>query len=195
MRRLVAARHGESETGAAGLLNGDPTVGSRLTTRGRAQARGLGDSVGPVDVTAHTDFARTLETAEVAWPAAPRLCLPELNEISYGRFEGTMWRDGYGEWVAAAGPADPSPGGGESRAGAVRRYVAGYRILLARPEETVALVGHGIHLAYVLLALQGLPPGPVLPGVPPAVALVVDRDRLSEAVDVMDAWAREPVWG
>ena len=194
MRRLVVARHAESSTGAAGLLNGDPSVESRLTELGREQARALGEAVGRVDLAVHTAFARTLETAELAWPDAPRLLVPELGEIRYGRFESSRWGDGYGDWVVSAGPLDPSPGGGESRVEAVRRYVDGYRTLLALAEESVALVGHGIHIAYLLLALQGLPPTPVLPGIPPAIGVVVGRRRLEEAVDVLARWTSAPAW-
>ena len=66
--------------------------------------------------------------------------------------------------------------------------------MLARPEETVALVAHGMHLAYVLLALQGQPPLAVLPGMPPAVPFLLGRDRFAEAVELIEAWAREPAW-
>jgi broad specificity phosphatase PhoE len=92
------------------------------------------------------------------------------------------------------GPLELCPGGGESRAEAVRRYVRGYRAVLERPEETVALVAHGMHVAYVLLALGGQAPVPVLPGIPPAVPIVVGRDRLAEAVELIEAWVREPAW-
>jgi broad specificity phosphatase PhoE len=194
MERLVMARHAETEHNVRGVLNGDHTIEVRLTPRGVEQARTLGRTVGPVDLVAHTSFGRTRETAELAWPDARRLELPELNEISYGRFEGTAWSDGYGDWCTAAGPEEACPGGGESRTAAIARYLRGYRLLLARPEDTVALVAHGIHLAYVLLALQGRPPAPVLAGVPPAVAVVVARDQLAEAVDVIEDWILEPVW-
>ena len=49
-------------------------------------------------------------------------------------------------------------------------------------------------MAYVLLALSGTPPIPELPVIPPAVALVVGRDRFREAVELIEAWAREPAW-
>jgi probable phosphoglycerate mutase len=194
VRRLILARHAESALNAAGVLNGDVAVDVRLTERGREQARALGRDAGRVDVALHTEFVRTRETAELAWPDAPRAAVPDLNEISFGRFEGTAWGDGYDEWCRTSGPLDTCPGGGESRADAVRRYLRGYRSVLERPEENVALVAHGANVAYVLLALQGRPPVPVLPGMPPAVAVVLGRDRFAEAVDVVEAWAEEPAW-
>lgn len=194
MRRLILARHAESVLNAAGVLNGDLAIDVRLSERGREQAQALGRDAGRVDVVLHTEFARTRETAALAWPDAPRAAVGDLNEISFGRFEGTAWGDGYDAWCRTSGPLDACPGGGESRADAVRRYLRGYRAVLDRPEETVALVAHGAHVAYVMLALQGQPPAPVLPGTPPAVAVVLGRDRFAEAVDLIAAWAEEPAW-
>jgi broad specificity phosphatase PhoE len=194
VNRLALARHAETDLNVRGVLNGDNAVEVRLTARGVEQARALGRAVGPVDVAVHTTFGRTRETARLAWPDAPLFAVPELNEISYGSFEGTPWSDGYGDWCATSAPDEPCPGGGESRAVAIGRYLRGYRLLLDRPEETVALVAHAMHVAYVLLALQGRPPEPVLPRIPAAAAVVVDRAQLTEAIDVIDAWVQEPVW-
>jgi broad specificity phosphatase PhoE len=194
VRRVVVARHAESELNVRELLNGDPAAAAALTAAGREQARALGREAGPVDVALHTSFARTRETAELAWPDAPKAAVRELDEISFGRFEGTRWSDGYDAWCRTSSPLDPCPGGGESRADAVHRYLRGYRAVLARPEETVALVVHGAHVRYLLLALDGTPPVPVLEGVPPATPYAFDRAELERAVDVIEAWAREPAW-
>ncbi len=194
MRRSVFVRHAESAFNRTNVLNGDASAAVALTARGRAQARSLGTDVGPVEVALHSEFSRTEETARLAWPDAPRIVIPELNEISFGDFEGSRWSDGYGDWCVSAGPLDPCPGGGESRADAIRRYLRGYRAVLERPEETVAVVAHGAPIAYVLLALAGKPPDPVLPGLPPAVPFVVGRLRFAEAVELIEAWAREPAW-
>jgi broad specificity phosphatase PhoE len=194
VRRAIFARHAESALNPANVLNGDSAVAVALTDRGREQARALGGDVGRVDVVVHSAFGRTEETARLAWGDAPRVVVPELNEISFGRFEGSSFRDGYGEWCRTTGPLDPCPGGGESRADAIRRYVRGYIAVLERPEDTVAVVAHGAHVAYVLMALAGEAPAPMLPTVPPAVALVVGRQRLEEAVELIEAWAQEPAW-
>jgi broad specificity phosphatase PhoE len=194
VRRLILARHAESALNVSHVLNGDVSVAVALTERGREQARALGRDAGPVDVAVHTAFDRTRETAELAWPSAPRVAVADLNEISFGRFEGTAWGDGYHDWCRTAGPLDPCPGDGESRVEAIRRYVHGYRAVLKRPEDTVALVAHGANAAYVLLALGGLAPVRVLPGMPPAVPILVGRDRFEEAVELIEAWARDPAW-
>ena len=68
MRELVLARHAESEWNVLERLNGDPAVEVGLTDAGREQARELGRIAGPVDLVAHSEFSRTRETAELAWP-------------------------------------------------------------------------------------------------------------------------------
>ena len=123
MKELFVARHAESELNLENVLNGDPALAVGLTARGEEQARALGAAVGQVDLAAHTSFARTRSTAELAWPEAPRLEVPELDEIRFGRFEGTRFGDGYEAWARSAGPEDACPGGGESRVEAPRRYV------------------------------------------------------------------------
>lgn len=176
------------------VLNGDPSLPVGLTERGREQARALGAAVGPVDLAAHTTFARTRETAEVAWPATPTLVVPELDEIAFGRWEGTRWGEGYEAWVGEAGPEDECPGGGESRVAAARRYVRGFRTLLGRDEERIALVAHGAQVRYLLLAAAGSPPTPLLEHVPAAEPHTLGRDEVERAVELLERWTASPAF-
>ena len=175
-------------------LNGDASVEVSLTDAGRDQARELGRRAGQVDLVTHTQFGRTRETAELAWPGVPTLVVPDLNEIAFGSFEGTHWADGYHDWVLSSGAEDGCPGGGESRLAAVRRYLRGYRILLERPEERIALVAHGAQVRYILLALDDLPPTRVLESVHPAEPFVISADRFAGAIGVIEAWAAAPAF-
>jgi broad specificity phosphatase PhoE len=194
VRTLIAARHAESELNVDSILNGDPSVPVGLTPRGVEQARALGAEVGPVDLVAHTSFTRTRRTAELAWPDTPRLVVPELDEIRFGRWEGTRWQEGYAAWVGEAGPEDACPGGGESRVAAARRYIEGFRTLLDRVEERVALVAHGAQVRYLLLAATGAPPTPLLEHVLPAEPYEVTRAELERAIEVLEAWAAAPAF-
>ena len=89
---------------------------------------------------------------------------------------------------------DDVPGGGESRLAAVTRFARGYRALLDRPEERIAVVAHGAPVRYLLLALEGKPPVAVLDGVDRAKPFPVDVDRVARAVEVLEAWAAAPAW-
>jgi len=192
VRELILARHAESEFSVLERLNGDPSVEVRLTEVGREQARELGRIAGPVDLVAHSEFLRTRETAELAWPGVPVLEVPDLNEFGFGSFEGTRWAEGFDEWVLASAPDEGVPGGGESRLAAVQRFVRGYRTLLDRPEERVALVAHGAPMRYVLLALDRKPPARVLEGVDPARPFTIEAAGLAKAVDVLERWVAAP---
>jgi broad specificity phosphatase PhoE len=194
VKELVLARHAESEWNVLERLNGDPSVGVRLTAAGREEARELGRAAGPVDLVAHTEFSRTRETAELAWPGTPLLEVPDLNEFAFGQFEGTRWADGFDEWALTSTPVDSVPGGGESRFAGVQRFVRGYRTLLGRPEERVALVAHGAPVRYVLLALEGRPPVAVLEGVERARPFTIDAQRFAGAVEVIERWIASPAW-
>jgi broad specificity phosphatase PhoE len=194
VRELVLARHAESQFNVLERLNGDASVKVVLTEEGRAQARALGAQAGPVDLVAHTSFGRTHETAELAWPGTPLLELPELNEFGFGRFEGSRWADGFEAWVLASAPDEGAPGGGESRVDAVRRFVRGYRTLLARPEDRIGVVAHGAPVRYVLLALAGKPPARVLEGVDPGRPFTIGAVELERAVDVLETWVGSPAF-
>ncbi|MGI9112659.1 MAG: histidine phosphatase family protein [Gaiellaceae bacterium] len=194
METLIVARHGESELNLENVLNGDPAVSAELTARGEEQSRALGAAVGPVEIAAHTSFARTRRTAELAWPETPLLEVPELDEIRFGRWEGTRWSEGYADWAGSSGPEDACPGGGESRVEAATRYVRGFRLLLARPEERIALVAHGAQVRYLLLAVAGSPPVRILEHVPAAEPFRLDRAELERAIALLEAWTATPVF-
>ena len=194
MRTLVVARHAESVLNPDDVLNGDPSLAVGLTAHGEEQARALGAAAGPVDLVAHTSFERTRRTAELAWPGTPTLVVPDLDEIRFGRWEGTRWADGYEAWVGSAGPEEEGPGGGESRVAAARRYVHGFRMLLERAEDRIALVAHGAQVRYLLLAVAGTPPTPLLARVDPAVPHEIARDELERAIALLDQWTAAPAF-
>lgn len=194
MRELVVARHGESELNVKNVLNGDPAVRVGLTARGEEQARALGATVGSVELAAHTSFERTRRTAQVAWSDVPLLEVTQLDEIRFGCWEGTSWTDGYEAWVGSSGPEDECPGGGESRVAAARRYSRGFRMLLERPEERIAVVAHGAQVRYLLLAASGAPPARILERVPFAVGYRIGRAELEHAVGVLEDWISNPAF-
>jgi probable phosphoglycerate mutase len=196
VRRLLAARHGESEYSLAKLVNGDPGVACPLTEAGRAQARALGAALAGerVDLCAVTEFERVRETAELALEGrdVPFLVVPELNDPRYGVFEGGPL-DVYREWVWGKGPLD-APEGGEHRGALAERYARGLRILLDRPEEAILLVAHSLPLAYLRDAAEGRPPATRSDQVPYASVLGLRRAEVERATRVLEEWARAPVF-
>ena len=197
MVETILARHGESELSVVGRTNGDPSVACALTPAGREQARLLGEQLAGDDLgrCVVSEFQRAQETADLALEGrpVPRLVLPDLNDIRFGDFEGRALTE-YRAWAHAHGPEQPAPGGGDSRAETVRRYVHAYRQILARPEERILVVAHGLPVRYVLDALDGRDPAPKVEQVPYAEPFRLTRAELVEAVDRLEAWTREPSW-
>ena len=196
MRRLLAARHGESELSAKALVNGDPGVACPLTEVGRTQARALGTALADerLDLCVVTEFERVRETAEIALAGRdiPFLVVPELNDPRYGEFEGGSIV-AYREWVWARGPLD-APAGGEHRGDLAGRYGRGLRILADRPEDTILLVAHSLPLAYLRDAAAGTPPRSRMDMIEYAQMVRLDLRELERAVAVLEAWAAAPAF-
>ena len=154
MRLFVIARHAESTLNIERRINGDPSVEVPLTDDGREESRQLGIQVAnvPLDLCVHTRFGRTRDTAAIAVSGrgVPTAVEPLLDDIDVGELEGRSIGD-YRAWKRVHSRSDPFPGG-ESLDDAARRYVRGFRALLARPEECVLVVCHEIPLRYALNA-------------------------------------------
>ena len=197
MDEVILARHGESEFSVAGTVNGDPAVACALTGTGIEQARRLGEKLADleIDLCVTSEFERVRQTADLALAGrdAPRLVLPELNDVRFGSFEGGTLAD-YREWAAANEPTAEAPGGGESRAATVLRYALGYRKILDRPEHTILVVAHGLPIRYVLNALDRISPMPLVEQVAYAEPYRLSRSQLEAAVSSLDTWAERPLW-
>lgn len=198
MERVILVRHGESELSARQRCNGDPALaGNGLTERGREQARALGVLLADdeIDLCLTSEFERTRETADLALAGreVPRLVVPELNDIRFGSYEGGPLAD-YRAWAYSHGPADECPGGGETRGEAARRFAAGYRIALDRPEQTVLVVAHALPIRYVMSALIDRDPGAVVEHVEECEPFRCSAEQLEAAVARLERWAAAPVF-
>jgi broad specificity phosphatase PhoE len=191
---LLLVRHalaGSNRDGTASCT----VPGEGLTPEGVEQARRLGEALAREEISlgAASELVRTQETLELVLRGrdVPRLVLPELNEIDFGSFDGGLLAS-YRAWAASHSPAESAPGGGESRAQAAARFARGLRILLARPEWTVLLVGHALAVRYVLDAAHGLVPAPLLTPVEHATPHRLARAEAEAAARLLDDWSREP---
>jgi 2,3-bisphosphoglycerate-dependent phosphoglycerate mutase len=197
VRTLILARHAESKFSVRGTVNGDPSIDSGLTDTGREQAAALGVLIrdDPIDLCVVTEFPRTQETADLALAGrdVPRLVVPELNDIRFGSFEGGSFT-AYVRWAHTHGPTEDSPGGGESRVVAARRFVAGYRKLLALPDQRLLAVGHGLPIRYLVSALMELDPVAKVDPVEHAEPFRVSAAQLERAVGRLEAWTLNPVF-
>jgi broad specificity phosphatase PhoE len=197
VREVILARHGESEFSLRGAMNGDPAIACPLTPAGEEQARRLGDALCdiPIDLCVVTEFERTRQTADLALAGrdVPQLVVPELNDIRVGDFEGGLL-EAYRAWARERSPVEVPPGGGESRAEAARRYARGFRVVFARPEQTILVVAHGLPIRYLLLAAEGAEPRPVIEGLEYAEPRRLSGAEVERAVERLERWAAEPAW-
>jgi broad specificity phosphatase PhoE len=195
---VILARHGESELSVVGRTNGDPATACALTDTGRQEARRLGQMLAParIDLCVVSEFQRAQETADLALEGrgTPRLVSPDFNDIRFGSFEGHALTD-YRAWAHAHGPEVHAPGGGDSRADTVRRYIRGYRMILGRPERSILLVAHGLPVRYILDADNGRDPAAAVAQVPYAEPFQLDTMELVTAVERLEVWASSPSWG
>lgn len=193
---LLLARHAEAESNLGETVSG-LAPGGTLSPAGVEQARGLGRALDGerIDLCAVTDFRRTQETADAALDGrdVPRLVLPDLNEIHFGRFEGGLLAD-YGAWAWEAPADELCPGGGESRGQAAARYARALETLLERPEPTILAVAHALAVRYVLEAAAGRPPPRFVRPVPYAEPFRLTAGAVASAVAVLAAWSREPAF-
>ena len=195
--RFVFARHGESEYSALSLLNGDPTVPCGLTALGVAQARALGVALAsePLGLCVTSGFQRVEETADEALRGrgVPRLVVPGLADPGYGPFEGRPLAE-FRAWASQASSAERPGPGGESRHTIVERYARSFRLLLARPEESILVVAHSLPIAYALAARDGVPPGTNVPIVEHAKPYRFEGGELERATALLERWTAAPTW-
>jgi broad specificity phosphatase PhoE len=196
VERLLVARHAHAASNEAETVSG-VAPGLGLTPGGEEQARALGRALAevPVDLAVVTTFRRTQETADLALAGreVPRLVVPELDEVDFGRFEGGRLAD-YRAWAWEAPADELCPGGRESRGHAAARYARGFELVLERPERTVLVVTHAVPIRYLVDGASGRAPRPRIEPVAHAEAVELDADAVRRAVEVLRDWATTPAF-
>ncbi|MDX6514675.1 MAG: 2,3-bisphosphoglycerate-dependent phosphoglycerate mutase [Gaiellaceae bacterium] len=197
LETVILARHGESAYSAQGLVNGDPSVRVPLTEKGRAEARALGEALRDrqIDLCVTSDFERAQETADEALAGRdiPRLVVPELGDIRMGGFEGKTL-EAYRAWAHVRPPDEVEPGGGESRVQALQRFLKGYAVVAARPEQTVLVISHGLPILYVLRAAEGHDPAASMGQAEYAHPYELTGDEFRRALARLEHWLLAPAW-
>ena len=198
-------------------------VALTATGREQARRLGEALRAAGIDLCVVTELPRTQETAEIVlatWAAArraaghgaaagsgdpaarggdadaaavPLLVLPTLDEVRFGAWEGRSL-DEYRTWALTAGPAEPCPGGGESRAEIAARLADGFASLADRAEATLLCIGHSLPLRYLLDAAAGLVPARRVEGLPYAEPFRLAASEVARAAALLAAWAAAPAW-
>lgn len=178
MRRILLARHGQTDWNALGRLQGHTDIA--LNDTGRDQARALAATLASAGVR-HiwtSDLGRSRETGEIVATtlglAEPRVD-PELRERRFGVFEGltrdqcaAQHPDAWQAWRAQT----KAPPGGEPRETAVTRMSRALERIAAREEGPVLVVSHGGLMRLWLMDLLGT----TVPLIANGATFVVDHD-------------------
>jgi broad specificity phosphatase PhoE len=145
-----------------------------------------------IDLCITSGFERTRETADLALEGrdVPRLVLEDLGDVRMGTFEGQPV-EAFRTWQADHGPTDVIPGGGESRVEVIRRYCRAFHEVLARTEEEILVIAHGLPVTGALLAARGQDVPPTLKGIQVGYAqpATLDAGEFAAAVVRLESWA------
>ena len=143
--RVYFLRHGETDWNTRRRYLGRTDL--PLWSRGR-EALALADF--SPDVVYVSPLRRTAETAEILFPNARQIVVPDLREMDFGIFEGKSYLDmenlpAYRAWVE--GGCVDAPPGGESRAAFCRRVCAAFEALADKAAASgglrLVIVAHG----------------------------------------------------
>jgi phosphoserine phosphatase len=194
VRDLLLVRHGFAGSNRDDVAS-CTVPGEGLTAEGVEQARALAVALASeeIGVALTSRLARTQETLTLVLDGRdlPIVVAEELDEIHFGAFDGGSL-DTYRAWAAAHPPDDPPLGGGESRAQAAERFARGLRLVLARPEQRVLVVGHALAIRYVVDAASGLVPAARMSPVAHASPYRLGRDEVERAATLLEGWSRAP---
>ena len=145
--RLLVLRHGKTAGNLEKRYIG--TTDEPLCEQGEAQARAVGEvrSVARVYV---SPLLRARQTAQIAFPCAQQIVVPDLREMNFGIFENKNYQElagsaAYQTWVD--GNCEARCPQGESKDEFTRRTACVLHALLQeaaqRGEENVIIVAHG----------------------------------------------------
>lgn len=164
-KTIYLVRHGETEFNRLGIVQGSG-VDSDLNDTGKEQARRFHARYGhlPFERIYTSALKRTHQSVNAFLDAGiPHTALPELNEISWGNYEGmesrSVWKQEYLDMVNnwKSGQLDYRIPGGENPVELQARQKPALEKILSDKEELVLICMHGRAMKSFLCLMLGLP--------------------------------------
>lgn len=150
-KKIYLLRHGQTDFNLRGVVQGSG-IDAPINATGQAQASAFFESYKNIafDQLYHTALIRTKQSIQqFIDQGIPTLALPELNEISWGDYEGTPMTPDENEYYQhmihqwQQGNLDYSIAGGESPNKVAVRMQRGINIILNGPGENILVCMHG----------------------------------------------------
>ncbi len=150
-KKIYLVRHGQTDFNLQGVVQGSG-IDAPINKTGIAQAKAFFEAYQDTnfDLAYHTALIRTKQSIQQFIDLGiPTVALPELNEISWGDYEGTPMTPEEGEYYRhmlhqwQQGNLDYAIAGGESPNVVAARMRKGIEKILAGPGETVLVCMHG----------------------------------------------------
>lgn len=150
-KKIYLVRYGQTDFNLRGVVQGSG-IDAPINDTGRAQAKAFFEAYQNIafDQVYHTALIRTRQSIEsFISKGIPTTALPELNEISWGDYEGTPMTPEEGEYYKhmlhqwQMGNLDYAIAGGESPNVVAERMRKGIQKILEGPGETILVCMHG----------------------------------------------------
>ena len=151
LKKIYLVRHGQTDFNLQGVVQGSG-IDAPINATGHAQAAAFFEAYRdtPFDQIYHTALIRTKQSIQQFIDLGiPTRALSELNEISWGDYEGTPMTPEEGEYYRhmlhqwQQGNLDYAIAGGESPNTVAIRMKRGLEIILNGPGETILVCMHG----------------------------------------------------
>ena len=151
LKKIYLLRHGQTDYNLQGVVQGSG-IDAPINATGRAQAESFYRSYRdiPFDQLYHSALIRTRQSIQGFIDLGiPVEALPELNEISWGEYEGTPMTPEEGEYYRMMlrqwqqGNLDYAIAGGESPNSVAERLHRAIQIILNGPGEIILVCMHG----------------------------------------------------
>ena len=151
LKKIYLLRHGQTDYNLQGVVQGSG-IDAPINATGRAQAKAFFEAYQEVqfDQLYHSALIRTRQSIQgFIDMGIPVTSLVELNEISWGNYEGTPMTPEEGEYYRMMldqwqqGNLDYAIAGGESPNSVAERLHRAIQIILNGPGETILVCMHG----------------------------------------------------
>lgn len=162
-KKIYLVRHGQTDFNLRGVVQGSG-IDAPINSTGEAQAEAFYQAYKDVsfDHIYYTGLIRTKQSIQRFLDiGTPGKSLPELNEISWGTYEGTPMTPEEGEYYRhminqwQLGNLDYAIAGGESPNLVAERLGRGIETILSGPGETILVCMHGRAMRIFLSLILG----------------------------------------